>query len=62
MNQENDDFTMNEKWDYKVVRINTAATNMEEELKTFGQNGWELISATASQTSSLYLVIFKRKL
>jgi hypothetical protein len=53
---------MNEKWDYKVVRINTATTNMEQELKSFGQEGWELISATASQTLSLYLVILKRKL
>jgi len=62
MNQENDNFTMNEKWDYKVVRINTATTNMEEELRSLGQYGWELISATASQTGSLYLVILKRKL
>ncbi len=53
---------MNGKWDYKVVRINTATTNMEQELKSYGQEGWELISATVSQTLSLYLVILKRKL
>jgi hypothetical protein len=53
---------MNEKWDYKVVRINIATTNIEKELKTLGQDGWELISATASQTLSVYMVILKRKL
>jgi hypothetical protein len=53
---------MNEKWDYKVVRIPIASTNMEEELKNLGQDGWELVSSIATQTLSLCIVTLKRKL
>ena len=53
---------MSEKWDYKVVRMHAASTNMEEELKSLGQDGWELVSAMATQTMSLHIAILKRKL
>lgn len=62
MKQDIDQFKMSEKWDYKVVRMHAASTNMEEELKSLGQDGWELVSAMATQTMSLYIAILKRKL
>jgi hypothetical protein len=54
------------KWEYKVLRLPCDRANLEEELNTLGNDGWELCSSGTVATNfqpdtRVLLLTFKRE-
>lgn len=53
-------------WEYKIVNINSSvwkkelATKVEEQLNTYGKDGWELVDVYFDHRGILERCIFKR--